>query len=249
MVGWSCLEAQEGEFVQAMGTNHVYQTEDGEDTEWDIIQRRLGNFKPKPEKWKPDPYQAEEEVSKHERKYLDEQDEEELEDLEDEFRDDRFLEEYRQKRLEEMRARAGVRDFGGVAFITGSDFVKEVTNAGEGVKVVVVLYKNRHERSERILGCMEEVASQFPTTKFVKIIATDCIKGYPDHNVPTVLVYENTNCKHTVVGVKEFGGDKMNSETVVAGLQKYGAIDQPKQVSSGNPQFRALSSDDEDSDF
>lgn len=232
-----------------MGTNHVYETPDGEDTEWDLIQRRLGNFKPKAEKWKPDCYHAEEEESKHDAKYLNEQGKEGLEDLEDEYADDRFLEEYRQKRLQEMRARAGVKEFGTVGFISGSEFVKEVTNAGEGIRVVVVLYKNKHERSEKILRCMEEVASRYPATKFVKIIATDCIKGYPDFNVPTVLVYENTNCKQTIVGIKEFGGDGMNAETVAAGLENYGAIDQAKGAPSGNAQFRALSSDDEDSDF
>ncbi|GMH39202.1 hypothetical protein BSKO_07100 [Bryopsis sp. KO-2023] len=234
-----------------MGTNHVYESADGGDTQWDLIQRRLGNYAPKEAKWTPEKYKPEEEKKKDE-SWLDEKDRDELGDLEDDFADDRFLEEYRRKRMSELASRSGKAEFGTVTHIRGTDFVQEVTKAGQDVKVVVLLFKNRHERSEKLLSCLEEVAPQFATTKFVKIVATECIPGYPDHNVPTVLYYENTNCKENIVGVSQFGGDRMTPESVADGLQQVGAIERKAQgAAQGGVDTRvaALSSDDEDSDF
>ena len=80
-----------------MGDYHtVYQTQDGESTEWDDIQRKLGNLPPKPDKWKPPPFEpADEEAKGQER--IEQKDVHELEDLEDDddLMDDRFLAEYR----------------------------------------------------------------------------------------------------------------------------------------------------------
>lgn len=235
-----------------MATNHVYKTPDGEDTEWDIIQRRLGNYAPKEPKWEPDPFEPKVEKSRNGKEYIDEQDAEGLDDLEDDFADDRFLEEYRQKRLQEMQKRMGAKEFGSVISIGRSDFVSEVTNAGEGIKVVVILFRPRHDWSDKLLACMEELAVQFPRSKFVRIIAAECIKGYPDHSVPTVLLYENTNCKETLVGVRRYGGEDMTPDSVAAELLRIGAIEansKPQGRPDSKPQFAALSSDDEDSDF
>ena len=47
----------------------------------------------------------------------------------------------RKKRLAEMREAAKVAKFGSVIPITGSDFVREVSQAPSDVWVVVILYK------------------------------------------------------------------------------------------------------------
>jgi hypothetical protein len=72
----------------------VYKGPEGETTQWEDIQRRLGNLPPKAAVWKPDAYQPEEEEVKS-KDWLDKKDNDELSDLEDELADDRFLEEYR----------------------------------------------------------------------------------------------------------------------------------------------------------
>lgn len=54
--------------------------------------------------------------------------------------------------------------------------------------------------------CIEKLAAKCTKTKFVKIISTDCIHGYPDRNLPTVLIYKDTDCKHNLVGSLPFGG-------------------------------------------
>ena len=75
----------------------VYKDVEGASTQWDDIQRKLGNLPPKPPAFKPDPFApAEDEDSKPKDKtWIDNKTEEELEDLEDDLDDDRFLEEYR----------------------------------------------------------------------------------------------------------------------------------------------------------
>ena len=54
--------------------------------------------------------------------------------------------------------------------------------------------------------CIEKLAAKYTKTKFVRIISTDCIPGYPDRNLPTILIYKDTECKHNLVGRLPFGG-------------------------------------------
>ena len=72
----------------------VYKGPEGETTQWEDIQRRLGNLPEKPPTWKPEAWRPEAEASKGEDK-IKGKDADELSDLEDEFVDDRFMEEYR----------------------------------------------------------------------------------------------------------------------------------------------------------
>jgi hypothetical protein len=72
----------------------VYKGPEGETTQWEDIQVRLGNMAPKPKPQKAAAFQPEEEEQK-DRQFLDKQDEQELQDLEGDFDDDRALEEYR----------------------------------------------------------------------------------------------------------------------------------------------------------
>lgn len=92
--------------------------------------------------WKPDPYAPEKEAPKG-TELLDSKDLEGLEDLEDEFGDDRFLEQYRQRRMQELQASVAGPRFGSLEEIRRSDFVQQVTNAGEGIWVVCHLYSDR----------------------------------------------------------------------------------------------------------
>lgn len=64
----------------------------------------------------------------------------ELDEFEDE-EDEKVLLEYRQKRIAEMRALAEKAKYGDVREISAQDYVQEVNKAGEGVWVVLHLYK------------------------------------------------------------------------------------------------------------
>lgn len=60
--------------------------------------------------------------------------------------------------------------------------------------------------------CLTELAKKYPQSKFVKIISTECIPNYPDKNVPTVLVYKNTQCLQHLIGLAPFGGPRTTPE-------------------------------------
>ncbi|GER33287.1 phosducin-like protein [Striga asiatica] len=162
----------------------VYKDLEGASTQWDDIQRKLGNLPPKPAPFKPAPFApAEDEDSKPKGKdWLDEKTEEELQDLEDDLDDDRFLEEYRKKRLAEIRESAKIARFGSV-----------------------IPYIHSYPECRLLLQCLEDLSKRYHATKFVKIISTECIPNYPDRNLPTILVYYNGAVKATHVGIQSFG--------------------------------------------
>ncbi|KAL6551425.1 hypothetical protein OROGR_007579 [Orobanche gracilis] len=193
----------------------VYKDVEGASTQWDDIQRKLGNLTPRPPAFKPSPFAlAEDEGSKPKDKvWVDGKTDEEIEDLEDDLDDDRFLEDYRKKRLAEMRKSSNISNFGSLIPISGSDFVREVSEAPQDLWVVVLLYKDGYPECRLLLQCLEDLAKRYPSTKFVKIISTDCIPNYPDRNLPTILVYYNGAVKATHVGIHSFGR-RCNPESV-----------------------------------
>ncbi|XP_071694117.1 uncharacterized protein [Rutidosis leptorrhynchoides] len=191
----------------ALNNHFVYKDVDGASTQWDDIQRKLGNLPPKEPVWKPDPFTPAQDDNSlpKDANWIDHKTQEELEDLEDDLDDDRFLQEYRRKRLAEMKQVVKIAKFGSVMPISGSDFVREVSQAPSDVWVVVILYKDGYPACGVLMQCLEELAAMYSATKFVKIVSTECIPNYPDCNLPTVLVYNNGAVKANYVGLSTFG--------------------------------------------
>ncbi|GIL62025.1 hypothetical protein Vafri_16344 [Volvox africanus] len=202
----------------------VYKGPEGETTQWEDIQRRLGNLPPKAPVWKPDPYTPEVEAVR-DTAWVEERNEAELQEAEEAFEDDRFLEKYRQQRIKELQAAAARPRFGSVELIRGNEFVEKVTNAGSDVWVVVHLFKDGHTACELLQQCLDELAAKYPSTKFVRIISTDAIPKYPDANLPTILLYHDTRCLKHAVGLGQFGGPKrITPEQVALVLNSWGPL-------------------------
>ncbi|KAF9616752.1 hypothetical protein IFM89_032271 [Coptis chinensis] len=189
-----------------MGDYHfVYKDLEGTSTQWDDIQTKLGNLPPKPPVFKPPTFTpSEDEDSKS---WIDNKIEDKLKDLEDDTNldEDHFLVEYRKKRLAEMKEVTKVSRFGSVIPISGVDFVCEVSQVESNVWVAMFLYKEGIAECGVVLNCLEELATKYPMTKFVKIVSTDCIQNYPNRNLSTLLVYNNGAVKATYVGMHHFG--------------------------------------------
>ncbi|KAG9158962.1 hypothetical protein Leryth_013338 [Lithospermum erythrorhizon] len=109
----------------------VYKDVEGASTQWDDIQRKLGNLPEKPPAFKPPPFipAGDEDSNPKDKHWLDSKTVDDLEDLEDHLDDDRFLQEYRKKRLAELKEEAKIVRFGSVIPISGSDFIREVSQA------------------------------------------------------------------------------------------------------------------------
>lgn len=60
---------------------------------------------------------------------------------------------------------------------------------------------------------ISELAIKFPTTKFLKSIASLCIANFPDSSLPALFIYQNGNLKKQLIGSHTFGGTKMTAES------------------------------------
>ncbi|XP_012225456.1 viral IAP-associated factor homolog [Linepithema humile] len=187
-----------------------------EDTEWNDILRKKGII---PEKKKEQEVTEDQIVNLLENTIdektgralnnLEEKTLDELDELEDE-EDERVLEEYRQKRIAEMKELANKSKYGEVREISAEDYVREVNNAGEDVWVVLHLYKSGIPLCTLINQHLANLARKFPVTKFLKSISTTCIPNWPDSNLPTIFIYHNGNMAKQIIGPLEFRGMKLS---------------------------------------
>lgn len=134
------------------------------------------------------------------------------------------LEHIRAARLRQLKKEACSGRFGNVVEIAQSDFVTEVNHAGEGVGVVLLLYKRGHYGSNFMLVILERLASKFRDVKFLKIISVECIPGYPDKNLPTILVYRDDDMLRQWVGTRTFGGSSYGMDDVEWELAEAGIL-------------------------
>lgn len=72
--------------------------------------------------------------------------------------------------------------------------------------------------------CLSQLAERYPATKFLRIKGAECIQGYPEANMPTLLVYRNGKCEQTLVGLERFGGESTSPDLIAISLNQLGAI-------------------------
>ncbi|KAK8800562.1 hypothetical protein WA158_006880 [Blastocystis sp. Blastoise] len=177
-------------------------------------------------------YEPQKEENPYEGKELSDLEDIEEEDLSDD--DLQFLEEYKNKRMNELKAVAEKNRFGYIIDITRDEFINQVTRANSinNVYDVVTLYtliSFLHSYCT-ILDCklmlsqLQLVAERNPDVKFVKIISTDCIKGFPDQNLPCLIVYHEQQIVKQFMGLDIYGGKKFNSECIEWVLQGVGCV-------------------------
>ena len=187
-------------------------------TEWDDIQRRIGNLPPLEQKKNTAVVEALEAVADNaggsSTNAGDDNDDNELARL-------------RAERLDELKGGSGSREprFGTVAPLSREDYKKEVNEAGDGVGVVVFLSKSKgHYLSSYTLVLLEQLARKFSDVKFLRIESTDCIPGYPDGNLPTLLIYRDDELLRQCTGPSAFGGKSFSIDSVEWELAQSGII-------------------------
>lgn len=199
------------------------------DTEWNDILRKKGILPPKESLKELEEEEAEKEEQLLQQsvvKTYEDMTLEELEENEDEFseEDERAIEMYRQQRLAEWKATQLKNKFGEVLEISGKDYVQEVTKAGEGLWVILHLYKQGIPLCSLINHHLSGLARKFPDVKFIKAISTTCIPNYPDRNLPTVFVYREGDIKAQFIGPLVFGGMNLTIDELEWKLSESGAI-------------------------
>ena len=117
--------------------------------------------------------------------------------------------------------------FGGIRHITKPQYVDEITKAGEGIWVLVLLVEEGHKECEYLLRIMNEVADRNPHLKIVSIKSTDAINNFPKEQLPTCLVYQSGSMSRTVNGIKAWApgpGQNPTVESVEESLRKQGPL-------------------------
>lgn len=200
-----------------------------EDTEWNDVLRAKGII---PEKPKEKEVTEDDIVSMLEKTIKEKSGAKDMEDMTldelDELEDDeeeRVLELYRQQRIAQIKSLQEKSRFGDVREISANDYVAEVNKAGEGIYVVLHLYKQGVPLCALINQHLSLLAAKFPTVKFLKSISTTCIPNYPDKNLPTIFIYHEGNMKTQLVGPLSFRGMNMKAEELEYMLGKTGAIE------------------------
>jgi hypothetical protein len=190
---------------------------------------------------------------------LDELDLDELDELEDE-EDERVLEQYRRQRMAEIMATQQRAKFGDVIEISAENYVREVNQAGEGIRVVLHLYKQGIPLCALINQHLTALAAKFPDVKFIKSISTTCIPNYPDKNLPTIFVYESGSLKSQLAGPQQFRGTNLSQDELEYMLGQLGGVktsikEDPRPAvkdvmfsSLGNGKEKAKQEDGSDSD-
>ncbi|CAO3651353.1 unnamed protein product [Cunninghamella blakesleeana] len=160
--------------------------------------------------------------------------------------------------MQEMQDQAMKNKYGSITQISKPEFVQQVTEASKDCSVIVHLYQEYIPACQLMNKHLEELAQQYKQTKFVKIIADQCIPNYPDRNVPTLLVYGNGDIMANLVGAIQFGGMNMTKTGIQTLLSRYNALPPPPSDKNDDDKKKksiyrtaataALSSDEDEDD-
>jgi len=184
----------------------------------------------------------------------------ELDENEDEIdeEEERIFRMYRAQRLAEIQQANMKANYGDVGEISKADYVQQVNNAGEGVWVVLHIYKDGMPICNLVNNHLRNLARKFPATKFLRSVSSVCIPNYPDKNLPTIFVYYEGDMKKQWVGPFAFGGMKLKQDELEYMLAQVGAvksdIEKPERpevkdvMNIAIRQSRIDNEDDDDSD-
>ncbi|OTF73874.1 hypothetical protein BLA29_013165, partial [Euroglyphus maynei] len=114
-----------------------------------------------------------------------------------------------------MQLEASKQCFGEVIEITGADYIQKVNKAGDGIWVVLLLYRQGHPLCRQLQEIFKQLASQFVETKFLKSIASQCIPNFPDDNLPAVFIYLNGQLVKQLIGPIVFGMESITKEGMI----------------------------------
>ena len=149
----------------------------------------------------------------------------ELDELEDD-EDEAFLDQYRQKRMNELSTLQEKSVYNQVYFLQKPDYPREVTEASHTAFVLVLLTSSQgtNAESQLMIELWRQLAGKFGEVKFCQMRADLCVEGYPERNTPTLLCYRAGEVRRTVVTLRELGGLGMGVGDLEGVLVWLGAV-------------------------
>jgi len=141
---------------------------------------------------------------------------------------------------------------------TNEQFARAIHSTHELVYIVAHLYQNHIAHCTRLHLCFESLAAQFHQIRFVRIKATEAIKGYKDIGLPAIMIYRGGKNVQSYVRVHEDKeiGKNITDMTVAHWLSKKGVMvlpgnefyDQVKPKASG-PSIRGGTEEASDDEY
>lgn len=191
------------------------------DTEWNDILRARGIIPPKPkpaEDVEDEAASAPKRAGNRSGQAYEDMNLQELGETQDDAIFDELdhdvVEQFRQKRMQEMREAAGKPRFGEVREISANDYIAQVNNAGKDIWVVLLLLKPGIPLCTLISDYINILSRKFPYTKFLKAVSTTCVPNFPDSNLPAIFVYYESDLKQQLVGPFTFGGMQLTCDAL-----------------------------------
>lgn len=149
----------------------------------------------------------------------------ELEEIEDDFDDDEYIRNLKNKRMAELKEEAKNAKFGLLREIRYENYKEEVNESSKNNFVVIILHQDYIENSNVLCEILKNLAKKHPQVKFLKIQATNCVPNFKDLDVPTVFVYKNAEIfKQFLPAPYFFGGNKMTFNKVEWILSSIGVL-------------------------
>mmetsp|Transcript_38789 Transcript_38789/g.78222 ORF Transcript_38789/g.78222 Transcript_38789/m.78222 type:complete len:330 (+) Transcript_38789:197-1186(+) len=130
----------------------------------------------------------------------------------EEFCDDSFLQEFRQKRLDELKANRVTDVFGSVAEITKADWVREVNEASQEAWVLVLLRADHVDGCELLRRHLVTIAAKFRAVKCLTIPARSAVENFPDNRLPALFAYKEGELKHQLITLAGLHGLRCREE-------------------------------------
>lgn len=137
----------------------------------------------------------------------------ELDELDNDT-DNKLINEYRSKRIAELKSQQHSNRYGELYHVGEADYKEEVSGASTECTVIVCLFEFSNPSCQILLPQLDKLAKKYRSIKFVRIEAQKAIPNYPSDSCPTTLIYQNTNIVKQYVGIGEFGGLKLTYNTV-----------------------------------
>ena len=159
-------------------------------------------------------------------KQLDKLNIDELNELEDdeEFADSSFFNEYRQKRMMELKKQQVQNRFGEVLEINKDEWIREVTECSKSCWVVAHLYQDSIVECRLLEDRLVNISKKFKYIKFVKIRSTQAVENWPENRLPTLFLYNEGELKLQLFTLKEIGGKTMTADDLEWWLVKNNVI-------------------------
>ncbi|XP_046334594.2 phosducin-like protein isoform X2 [Haliotis rufescens] len=147
---------------------------------------------------------------------------EELTEIEDEF-----LQQYRERRMEEMRKIFENRPkFGKVIPLSAGELLTAVDNEKSQVTVIILIYEENSPACEAMNGCLMCLAQEYPSVKFCKIQASAAtLSGnFAANGVPALLIYRNKELIGNYIRLSDEFGEDFFASDIESFLQEHGML-------------------------